>query len=180
MEFCVLGLLMMRDMTIYQLNRTFMTSLSLFYSASLGSLQVALKKLLAKNLVTCREDRTGPRIRKTYSIEASGREAFLSAMHSDIPRNKLEVTALSRLFFLGLLPDGSARETILARIVGAIGEALADLELAGTGLESLPMPADLRTVFGYQKKTLEYGIMAHRAALTWFEAVLAEERAVGR
>jgi DNA-binding PadR family transcriptional regulator len=179
-EFCVLGLLMMRDMTIYQLNRSFETSLSLFYSASLGSLQVALKKLISKNLVTCREDLTGPRRRKTYSLEASGREAFLSAMFSDIPPNKLEVTALSRLFFLGLLPDQAMRESILARIVAAIREALCGLERAEAGLESLAIPADFRGIFRYQKKTMGYGVMAHRAALSWFESVLEEERAGNR
>lgn len=173
-DFCVLGLLLIRDMTIYELRQAFSRSLALFYSASLGSLQVAVRKLLAAGLVSVRELREGRRLKKVYRIEPAGTEAFFSGMTAEIPLSRLEVTALARLHFLGLLKSTRERKEVLFLIVAAIETALAGLEELKGRLSGLSVPAAERAVFAYQQKTLEYGIMAHRAGLAWFRELLEE------
>jgi DNA-binding PadR family transcriptional regulator len=172
----VLGLLMMQDMTIYELSRAFKTSLALFYSASLGSLQVAVRKLLARRLVSFREVREGGRRKKVYRILAAGKAAFRSGMMAPIPPSRLEVTALSRLSFLGVLERPGDREKVLGMITGATSGALAGLERLREELGALEVPASYRAIFRYQLATLDYGIMAHRAGLAWFSSRLEEAR----
>jgi DNA-binding PadR family transcriptional regulator len=172
----VLGLLMMQDMTIYELSRSFKTSLALFYSASLGSLQVAARKLLARRLIAFREVREGGRRKKVYRILAAGKAAFRSGMMAPIPASRLEVTALSRLSFLGVLERQEDREIVLGMIVEATSAALEGLERLREEVGGLDVPPSYRGVLRYQLATLEYGIMAHRAGLAWFGSVLEEAR----
>src|SRR5512139_1502134 len=103
MEHVVLGLLMIQSLTIYGLNRAFKQGISLFYSASYGSLQTAVKNLLGKGWIVFEERVDHGRNKKVYSITEQGRRAFYEWMLEEIPANKLEVTALSKVFFLGLM-----------------------------------------------------------------------------
>lgn len=157
-------------MTIYQLKVAFRQSLALFYSDSLGSLQVAIRKLLARDLISFKEVRDGRRVKKLYHIEPAGRETFFAGMKAEIPPTRLEVTALARLHFLGLLAPRE-RQEVLDLIVEAISTALAGLEDMKKELDRLSVPAARRTVFDFQLRTLEYGIMSHRAGLEWFRTL---------
>jgi len=158
-------------MTIYELRQAFQRSLALFYSDSLGSLQVAVRKLLARGLISVREVREGRRVKKLFRIEPRGRAAFHAGMKATIPPTRLEVTALSRLHFLGALDSARDRRQVLSLIVEAIASALAGLERLKKTLDALSVPEADRRVFVFQVKTLEYGIMAHRAALKWFRSL---------
>jgi DNA-binding PadR family transcriptional regulator len=76
-KFPILGFLMDREMTGYDLKRRFQDPVGYFYRASDGSLYPALKKLAHDGLVTVRVERRGRRTRKVYAITARGRERFL-------------------------------------------------------------------------------------------------------
>jgi DNA-binding PadR family transcriptional regulator len=76
-KFPILGFLMDREMTGYDLKRRFQDPVGYFYRASDGSLYPALKKLARDGLVTVRVERRGRRTRKVYAITARGRERFL-------------------------------------------------------------------------------------------------------
>ena len=173
MEFCVLGLLMIRPMSIYELNKAFTTTISLFYSASLGSLRTATGKLLARGLVERSPERVGGRLKKIFTITAAGREAFSAEFSTPIASARLEQTALARLHFLGLLSGATARRAALEVITAAIGESLATLEALDRDVSH--RTADLstkeRTIAAYQLKTLEYGIKTSRFALEWFQGI---------
>jgi PadR family transcriptional regulator, regulatory protein AphA len=166
-----LGLLMLRPMTIYELSMAFKSTLGLFYSASLGSLQVAVRKLRAKDFITMEEVRTGKRVRKVYTVQASGRMAFFNEMLEPIPEAKLEVTSLARLHFMGLLP-AETRFRVKAIILEAIDASLSGLIAKQHELSQLRIPAEYLPIFNYQVKTLEYGIMSHTAALEWFKSLV--------
>ena len=51
MAYLILGLLMLRSLTIYDIKNTLEKKISPFYSASFGSIQTAVKKLLANQYV---------------------------------------------------------------------------------------------------------------------------------
>jgi DNA-binding PadR family transcriptional regulator len=161
-------------MTIYELGKAFKASLGLFYSASLGSLQVAVRKLRAKGFIAMEEIRQGKRVRKVYTLLEAGRQSFFGEMAGPIPDSKLEITSLARLHFMGLLHTTEERSMVKSIIVGAIESALSGLLETKAGLDRLPIPAEYRPVFHYQAKTLEYGIMSHRAALEWFRSMELE------
>ena len=165
---------MIREMTIYELSRAFKESMALFYSASLGSLQVAVRNLLARRLIAVRVVREGKRVKKIYRILPTGTAAFRSSMKSEITPSRLEVTALSRLSFLGLLEEPREKKEVLDVIVETTRAVLSDLEKTKSDLEARSIPPSYHPIFRYQMKTLEYGIMAHRAGLEWFTSVLRE------
>lgn len=171
-EYAVLGLLLIKAMTIYELNRAFKQGMSLFYSASYGSLQTAVKKLLEKGYAAYTESVENGRHKKIFSITEEGVKAFYDWMQEDIPMSKLEVTALSKLHFLGLVSDLNERKKVVDRIMTAIEAMISELEGYEKEIKAYQIPESYQTIFFYQAKTLDYGIMAHKAALEWFKMLL--------
>ncbi|RJX39079.1 PadR family transcriptional regulator [Paenibacillus pinisoli] len=168
MEHVILGLLMIQSQTLYELYQSFKRGISLFYSASYGSLQTALKKLLGKEWVCCEELIENGRLKKIYRVLPQGREQFRLWMLSETPDHKLEVAALSKLFFLGHMDDASEKQRIVGEIADKLERALEGLERTRRELERIDVPEPYRDIFRYQLLTLNYGLGAHRYARDWF------------
>jgi DNA-binding PadR family transcriptional regulator len=149
-------------------------SISLFYRASYGSLQIAIKKLLAKGCIDYIESTENGRRKKTYNINNAGTQAFFIWMNDEIPKNNLEVVGLSKLFFLGLLPDPEQREKVIGKIRTGLKETIDELEAVEKQINSYEIPESGKAVFYYQAKTLDYGISANKAALKWFNKLAIE------
>ncbi|WP_448808620.1 PadR family transcriptional regulator [Agromyces bauzanensis] len=171
----ILGLLLLGPQTLYSLNKQFEQGISLFYRASYGSLQSALKSLLAKGHVTFVEGIERGRNKKTYSITDAGADAFHAWMRAPVAGGDLEVAALSKLFFLGLVDDAT-RVDVLDDVVAAIGRERDELEGFAAQLDTVDVPVERHSVVRYQRATLDYGLMAHRAGLEWFAALAEDER----
>ncbi|MFE5672851.1 hypothetical protein ACFQ58_14710 [Agromyces sp. NPDC056523] len=177
----ILGLLLLLGpQTLYSLNKQFEQGPSLFYRASFGSLQSALRGLLAAEHVTVREAIEGGRNKKIYAITDGGTSAFHAWIRSPLAGGDLEVAALSRLFLLGLVEDADERREIIDGIAAELEGELAGLEGYAVALDAqaASIPAEYREVFRFQRATLDYGVMAHRAALTWFRELAASEPVV--
>lgn len=174
MEYVVLGLLMIQSMTLYELNQAFKHGISLFYSASYGSLQAAVKSLLGKGLIVFEEKVESGRNKKIYSITEAGKRAFSAWMREEVPASKLEVAALSRVFFLGLVPDAEERKQIVAGIVRKIEAAQAELEQMDAEIRRAEIPERYQGILKFQLKTLDYGIQAHAFGRQWFQGLLDE------
>ena len=151
----ILGLLLLLGpQTLYSLNKQFEQGPSLFYRASFGSLQSALKGLHAAGNVRMHEQTDGGRL------------------------GDLETAALSRLFLLGLVADPAERRAVIDGIIAEIERELAGLEEFAVALDAqaATIPDVYRDVFRYQRATLDYGVVAHRASLDWFVRLAEEER----
>lgn len=166
----IIGLLLIGPATLYTLNKQFEQGISLFYSASLGSIRSALTVLLDKGLVTVAESVENGRSKKTYTITDAGRVAFTEWMLAPIVGGNLETVALSKLYLLGLLP-ADARAGILADITDRIARDERELEQLAGRLDAIELPEEYREIFRYQRLTLDYGLRSHRAALTFFSQV---------
>lgn len=163
----ILGLLLLGPSTLYALNKQFEQGISLFYSASLGSIRSALTVLHDKRLVTATESVENGRSKKTYAITDAGRAAFSEWMLAPITTGNLETIALSKLYLLGLLPE-DARAGILADITDRITRDEAQLAELVAALDTMELPQAYREIFRYQRLTLDYGLMSHRAAREFF------------
>ena len=53
MKYFLLGLLMLKEMTVYQLKAMIAENFTAMCSDSMGSIQAALKTLLSNGLITC-------------------------------------------------------------------------------------------------------------------------------
>ena len=68
MAFLILGLLMIRSLTVYDIKTILEKKISPFYAASYGSIQAAVRKLLKNEHVTFTEKVEKGRNKKVYSI----------------------------------------------------------------------------------------------------------------
>jgi DNA-binding PadR family transcriptional regulator len=75
-KFPILGFLMEREATGYDLRRRFLDPIGFFYRVSDGSIYPALKKLARDGNVTVRNEKNGRRARKVYAITPEGRAHF--------------------------------------------------------------------------------------------------------
>lgn len=174
MELVVLGLLMMKNLTLYDLRKSFERGISLFYSASFGSIQFALKKLLKDGAITVASAVAGGRYKKTYAITSKGRAAFLAWMHSaDIPESKLDTIALTKLYFLGLLPGREDRKIVLGTITNRVAESYHALSAMNAALNAQVHVEEVDSPTYYQLRSLDYGVTMMRHSLAWYEKELA-------
>ena len=174
MEFVVLGLLMIQDLTVYQLNQAFNSGLALIYSASYGSLLSAIKKLLASEDITFTETVENGRNKKIYHITECGQKHFFKWMHADIPQSKLEVIALSKVFFLGLIESRDEKKQIIRDIIDDIEKMETQLNGLSQSLAQIQLGEEEMKIYRYQFRTLDYGILTHRVAKEWFQQILDE------
>lgn len=170
----ILGLLLLSPMTIYLLNKQFERSVSLIYSASLGSIRTAVLSLADRGLVASVDSVENGRSKKTYHPTPAGQAEFFRWMTAPITGGDLETQALSKLFFLGLLPDDQTRAAVVR---GILDRARADHDQLLTveeEIEGMEVPEPFREIFRYQKLTLDYGVRSHAFGLEFFERVLAD------
>lgn len=172
MSFVVLGLLMIvGPQTVYTLNKLFQEGVSLFYSASLGSLRSAVTRLLDEGHVACEESTSNGRAKKTYSITPSGRAAFQSWMTAPITERDLQTAALARLYFLGAIEDSSTRRGILTGIAMRAAADHARLTQLATRVDATYIPEEYADLAFYQRQTLEFGLRTFSFGHEFFSAL---------
>jgi DNA-binding PadR family transcriptional regulator len=126
LEFIILGFLLNKSMSGYDIKRCMTTSTANFYDASFGSIYPMLKKMEATGLIKSTETVDGGKYRKAYSITHSGQAAFLQWLEQPIELGRDKHTHLVRIFFYGWLPPGRAKALISA-YVDRMAEELAAL-----------------------------------------------------
>ncbi|MGZ3580606.1 MAG: PadR family transcriptional regulator [Syntrophales bacterium] len=131
----LLGFLMYRSMTGYELKKFFSMSFSFFSGLSYGSIYPALKKMGKGGLVTMRlEVQDGAPNRKVYTITRAGKKAFIAALKSPLPIERHKNAFLMRLFFFAHLPPKERLETA-NRYLNSIKQAQKELEAARPKIE---------------------------------------------
>lgn len=177
MKYIILGLLLLKSMTIYDINKAFKNVISLFYSPSYGSIKTTTKNLLDKKYVECKGEVIKGRNKIVYTILETGKKEFINWMLSEIPPNKLEVVGLSKLFLLGLIDDDEDKIKIVSDIVNTIKSEKGKLEILKKEIQSNKVPKGYEKIFFFQLKTLGYGLNSYQFSLIWFEKLLKELKA---
>ncbi|WP_043626504.1 PadR family transcriptional regulator [Nonomuraea candida] len=167
MAHVILGLLLIAPQTFYDLIKGFEAGVALFYSASSGSIKRALDTLLARGLIEVASTETGGRGRKVYRVTDAGRAEFHAWMTGEPAGLDVEKTALSRLYFLGLVEPGE-RVRVLHRVVARIETDLAAFSALDQRLDTLEVPEEQRDIAAHQRATLDYGMASLRFMLDWF------------
>lgn len=179
MAHVILGLLLIAPGSLYDLVKRFEAGVSLFYSASSGSIKRALDGLLADGLIEVASAEPGARGRKAYRVTDAGDAVFRAWMTGEPTGADAEAAALPRLFFLGLL-EPAQRAPVLQRLIERIDADLGRLVALGQHLKGVAVADEHRDIATHQFATLDYGVAAHRHALAWFrehlEAQLSGER----
>lgn len=171
MEYIVLGLLILKSMTIYELNQAFSAGLSMIYAASYGNLQYAVKKLLKNDMISFDEKVENGRNKKIYDIKQSGIEEFFKWMMDDINPKHIETQMLGKLYFLGLVEKKQDKEIIIDNMLKAADEYSKDLFATKEYTDNIDIPEEYREIGKYQLKTLDYGIMNYEVTVKWLKEI---------
>ena len=169
MQFVILGLLMMRPMSLYGLHAQFSAGPSLFYSASFGSIHRALRQLVTQGLVTVDDAPDSARGRKRHPPTPAGVDAWRQWMHEPIGGSNAETAMLAKVYLLGLLDDGDERRRAVAVLKASVNEELSALRAVAADLDATEIPEEYAGVFRYQRATLDYGLRSHELALAWLD-----------
>ncbi|MBP8251099.1 MAG: PadR family transcriptional regulator [Herpetosiphon sp.] len=173
MEYVILGLLMLRSRTLYEIKKLLESKIALFYSASFGSISSAINNLLAKDWISVHEHVENGRNKKMYTLTEHGRTAFEQWLRSGIPHEKVKEPALTRLFFMGYLPIAE-RITLLEQHLASLHTIHATLTVLEQEADNAQIPAELYDVVQFQQLTLQYGKEYYAFSIAWFQRLLAE------
>ena len=168
-DYLVLGLLMYRPLTMYDIKKAMEKSTDHFYSASFGSLHPALKKLNEKGLVTFEQTLERGRGKKTYAITEEGKRDFLEWLKQDITTEAVREPSLLKVFFLGHLGE-EARRPIVENYLGKVETHLAELRGLLETSHALEVPKAMEAHKTYQLATLEFGIAYYQFVKDWYKA----------
>ena len=194
MDKLILGLLMIKHFTVYEIRQVMRQNFSSMCSDSLGSIQAALKKLSQQGAVTYSEYVEKGKMKKEYAITASGRFLFLEWLKTPIDMSKNKNMDLGKFLFMGYLPKKEQLQMLDLTIEGlevevqefeAVKDAIRFTEEQekvkayleqnshlATELIETSQAADLAesiSQIGYfEMKTLEFGLDSARFQLEWF------------
>lgn len=178
MPFVILGLLLGGPLSLYDLHKRFTAGISLFYSASYGSLQRSLTQLVAQGAVTVSDDPGSARRRKLHTITPTGRTQWREWMLAPLPTGAdAETTLLAKVFLLGRL-DAVDRRRVRDGARAQAEATLAELRdlAAQLDAQAAELPDEHRELFGYQRSVLDYGLRTAAVTVDWLEELESVDR----
>ncbi|MCL6604423.1 MAG: PadR family transcriptional regulator [Paenibacillus sp.] len=176
MEFVILGFLMIRQLTQYEIRNALQQKVSPFFSASLGSIQAALKKLESNEHVELTEVVENGRRKKIYSLNSSGKKYYLDWMLTSIAPHRLDQEVSTKLFFLGHMSP-TERITIVKAIITQLEVIVHEYESSAKEAHEKTVPEHLQQIAKYQLKTLDLGLFYYQSMLSWFISLITEMEA---
>jgi len=126
-QYIILGFLMDKSMTGYDIRQKFALSFSFFSGISFGSIYPALKSMEKEGLITTRLEiqREAPN-KKICTITEKGKEAFLNHLRAPLPVDRYKNSFLMRMFFFGHLSPEEHLDFI-HKYLDKLNETLANL-----------------------------------------------------
>lgn len=171
MDNIILGLLLLSSRTIYQLRERIDKGLSLMYSASMGSIQAGIKKLLAGGYITFAEIVENGKYKKVYSITDSGRQRFFEWVNSPVESADFKNPNLVKIYFMGFA-EKKRRAEIIGQHLGELKSKLSVLTAICEEGERAEVPAEGIEIFNYQLLTARYGADFLQFNINWYENLL--------
>ncbi len=203
MENIILGLLLFKSMTVYEIKMYVQRNLTTICSDSLGSIQIAIKKLLNKGYITSNEYFERGLTKKKCFITSLGVEQFKQWVGSPINIAKMTNMEESKFYFLGTASKEKRISFLKAyitslkeqfnklkiikestkgnkdMIVEASLERLSKEKQIADNLSAVTEENDIRTIFentySYQIHLLEYGLNRVRSDISFYEKILRLE-----
>ncbi len=169
----ILGLLLFRSLSVYEIKKAIEETVSFFYSSSYGNIIPALKKLEKNEYVTIEEKVVNGRNRKEYTITGKGHETFKTWLSQEVNIGKIQDEALLRFFFLTELPVED-RIKLLKDYTDKLKMKISELKAVESETRQMKVEENMREAFNYRIATLEYGIRYHQFELKWYNDIISK------
>jgi DNA-binding PadR family transcriptional regulator len=197
MEIIILGLLIIKECTIYELRKIIDIKLASMSSNSMGSIQAAVKKLLGNDMLAYSEFVENSVNKKVYKATEKGKVYFLDSISKPM-RYREKNMELGKLYFMGFAP-GSIRADLISAYISQLKEERAKyeelliltqnrdaavenymeyLDAAGSKdsfkkmLDSESLEDGIRDIALFQYATLDFSIEKLEFEIHWFEQFL--------
>ncbi|NMS91117.1 PadR family transcriptional regulator [Clostridioides difficile] len=194
MDKIILGLLMLKKLTIYELRNIIEINFTSMCSSSMGSIQAAIKKLLEKKMIVYEEIIENSVNKKFYVLTDEGKLCFLKWIETAMIAGKMKDMELSKLFFMGFVPTTKRLSLIEAYIadlkkereqlenikkqdiniaklqfITYIEENQAQFNHFSQDTEPSTMQIDIQDIIDFEVLTLKFGIDRTNFEIEWFE-----------
>lgn len=176
MEFVILGYLMIRTLSQYDLLKELSKEVSPFYQPSFGSIQNGLKRLLIKGHISKKTISDSRRKKYQYSVTKSGKAYLKEWMLSDFNSSKFDMEFNTKLFFLGHL-NTKERIQVMEKAKLFIKKTLESFYKEEKSIQQSFNTKTISNITKYQIKTLEIGIHSNQSLYSWIskELITMEE-----
>jgi DNA-binding PadR family transcriptional regulator len=169
-KFLILGLLLVRPLSLYEVHARFASGLRHIYAASYGSIHRALRQLHEAAEVEQVDDPAATRNAKRYLATDQGRRSWQEWMMEPRAGEDSEPSMLARVLLLGLLETPAERREVLLALHRRACTDLEELRSVDAGGPTGDAPAAQR----YPRLTLEYGVRTGAGVVAWLEELLRE------
>ncbi|MCC0641995.1 MULTISPECIES: PadR family transcriptional regulator [unclassified Clostridioides] len=194
MDKIILGLLMLKKLTIYELRSIIEMNFTSMCSNSMGSIQAAIKKLLEKKMIVYEEFVENSVNKKFYSLTDAGKACFLEWVEMSMVAGKVKDMELSKLFFMGFVPTQKRLSLIQSYIVDLKKEReqLENIKIQDINVAKLQyityleenqeqfnhflqdtehsnIQRDIQDIIDFELLTLKFGIDRTNFEIAWFE-----------
>jgi DNA-binding PadR family transcriptional regulator len=159
----ILGFLLDKEMTGYDIKQKINVSTANFYDASFGSIYPALKRLEAQKLIVSKKSIKKGKFKNIYHILNLGRQTFLDWVKEPLVLHQSRNEYLLKIFFYRHL----SKDEVVSRItqfIKLLSEYKANL------LKIEPLVASQADFF--QMSTLRYGVDNYQFLIDWFQQYL--------
>ncbi len=166
----LLGFLMKKKLTGYEVKKIMEHSTEFFFNTSLGSIYPAFQKLVKEGLAEMEQSIEDGRVKKSYSITQKGKEAFQKWLSLPPSLEKYRDEALLKIFFFSDITE----EERIAEIESYIRELDTQLE------ELMAVEDHVRSETDrFQVQTLQYGLDYYTFKKQWYEKFLKNLKTEG-
>ncbi len=175
MDTLILGLLLLKSRTIYEIRERIRSGLNTIYSDSMGSIQAAIKKLLSKKYIDYSEIVDNGKHKKIYTITDEGKEYFNYWINTPLLVAQNRNSELAKLYFMGLSDPSLRLERIEEYIIG-LKKQKAVLDTVYEQGKNMQVEEPFKELFKYQFLSAQYGIDIIQFEIDWYEKLAKEMR----
>ncbi len=155
MDKIILGILMLRRMTAYEIRNVIKSNFKSMCSDSLGSIQAALKKLLKLEMVNFEELVEKGVNKKRYAITELGHKALIEWIKVPIDTSKTKNVDFGKLLFMGYVSKGDQAK-LIDKIILSLEEEYRELKNLKASIDEQAERAELENYLlldiEYQKR----------------------------
>ena len=171
-RYVLLGLLVIRPRTGYELQKAIEKTVGHFWSEGYGRIYPELTKMQKEELLSCQESTESGRLKKMYSITDKGEERLkmwlARSAVQQVPRNEF----LLKIF----LGKQTGTETLLRHLERYLEEQKIRLEKLSLVLKTTEEESNayLKADFGFWRMTIKYSFLETKSHIKWAESCLGE------